>query len=145
MEVAGRLSLSAEYGSLRLRSPERVRLKREPEVVAPLTAIQSAGDGQIITVRGIILEVVAPAGEGRPWVLKLGEGSARCDLVVWHEQWRHLAERETWQAGMRVQARGRVSRFRNRPQLTLQCVSGLVRLPHGTTVMGGAVERVDGP
>jgi len=144
MEVTGRLSLSAEYGALRLRSPERVRLEREPETVAPLSSVTSAADGEVVTVRAIILEIVPPAAEGRPWVLKLGEGSARCDLVIWHEQWRHLADREPWQAGMQVQARGRVSRYRNRPQLTLLCVSGLGHAPHRTGAMGGAVGRTEG-
>lgn len=141
MEVTGRLSISAEYRSLRLRSPERVRISRETLPISDLSAVVTSENDSIIRVVATILDIVEPSDNKRPWVIKLGDGSARCDLVIWHEQWRHLVEREKWQAGMRVLARGRVSRYRNRPQLTLLCVTHLVSVEHRTETIPGYEPR----
>ncbi len=141
MEATGRLSISAEYRSLRLRSPERVRLSRKTLPVSELSAVVTSENDSIIRVGATILEIIEPSDGKRPWVMKLGDGSARCDLVIWHDQWRHLIEREKWQAGMRVLARGRVSRYRNRPQLTLLCVTDLVSVKYGTATIPGYEPR----
>ena len=121
VDVAGSLSVSADDQiRLRMQAMDQLHIDSMAVPSVSLRELRRRSDPSPVSVEAVIDKInVPPPGSGKPWKLRISDGTASMDVSFWDDVYQDIPNKEKLGPGMAIRARVQPDEYRGRTQLKL--------------------------